>query len=184
MRLATLRSILMRVLPVLALTGLAIPALLAATPVRAAASLHDAGVSGSSLSRDYIGTYRVVQDRQPRPDLAGARLWPLVGPNVYLVNPEGFLQLVPDPATYNNLFIDWNGITRTDIANIALGPPLSSGAMLAKGDSSPTVWVISNGVKRGVTSPEVMTKYYFNWNHVMTVPQILIDSIPSGSPWT
>src|SRR5690349_2744647 len=105
MRLATLRSILMRVLPVLALTGLAIPAVLAATPVRAAASLHVAGparvnftgwtrgvygVSGPSLSRDYAG--RVVQ--RPRPDLAGARLQPLVGPSVYLVNPEGFLQLV------------------------------------------------------------------------------------------
>lgn len=120
----------------------------------------------------------------PRPDLAGARLMPLVGPAIYLVNPEGYLQWIPNPATYNNLFRDWNGVQRTDIAGISAGPALSDGALLAKGSLSAAVYIISNGLKRWITSPDVMNKYYFSWNRVIVVPQILIDEIPVGNPWS
>lgn len=119
-----------------------------------------------------------------RPDLAGMRLMPLAGGPIYLVNPEGMLQWIPNPATYNNLFRDWNGVFRVDIANMAIGSALSDGAVLAKGHASSAVYVISNGKKRWVTSPAAMDKYHFNWNHVYVVPQVLINGIPTGASWS
>lgn len=117
----------------------------------------------------------------PRPDLSGLRLTPLTGGPVYLVNPEGILQWIPNPATYNNLFRDWNGIYRVDIANMSIGSALSDGAVLAKGNASSGVYLVSNGRKRWITSPAVMDKYYFAWNHIYVVPQVLINAIPTGA---
>ena len=119
----------------------------------------------------------------PRPDLAGLRLTPLTGGPIYLVNPEGYLQWIPNPTTYNNLFIDWNGVQRVDIATMPIGPALSDGAVLAKGSGSAAVFLVSDGVKRWVTSPNAMEKYHFNWQHVYVIPQILVDSIHPGSNW-
>lgn len=120
----------------------------------------------------------------PRPDLSGLRLTPLTGGPIYLVNPEGLLQWIPNSATYNNLFRDWNGVYRVDIAGMTIGTALSDGAVLAKGHLSGAVYLVSNGKKRWITSPAAMNKYYFNWNHIYVVPQILINSIPTGSNWS
>jgi len=120
----------------------------------------------------------------PRPDLAGLRLMHLTGPAIYLVNPEGFLQWIPNPPTYNNLFRDWNGVYKVDISNMAKGTALSDGAILARGNASAPVYLVSNGRKRWISSPAAMDKYYFNWGHVYVVPQILTNSIPTGNPWS
>jgi hypothetical protein len=119
-----------------------------------------------------------------RPDLAGLRLTPLTGGPIYLVNPEGFLQWIPNPATYNNLFRDWNGVYRIDTATLPIGTALSDGAVLARGNASNAVYIVSNGKKRWITSPAAMDKYYFNWNHIYVVPQILVNSIPTGANWS
>ena len=119
-----------------------------------------------------------------RPDLSGLRLTPLAGGPIYLVNPEGYLQWIPNPATYNNLFKDWNGVIKTDTASLPIGSSLSDGAVLAKGNASGAVYLISNGLKRWITSPSAFDKYYFNWNHIYVVPQILINSIPTGANWS
>jgi len=121
---------------------------------------------------------------EPRTEYAGLRLKDLTGPAIYLVNPEGYLMLIPDPKTYNNLFRNWDGIQATDISNIAKGPALSVDAVLAKADNSDTVYIVSNGVKRGIPSPAVMDKYHFNWERIYVVPHVLIDSIPTGNVWS
>lgn len=120
----------------------------------------------------------------PRPELAGLRLTPLKGGPVYLVNPEGYLQLIPNPQTYNNLFRDWNNIIKADLINIAVGSPLTDGAVLAKADNSGAIYLVSNGMKRWINSAATMDKYYFNWDTVLTVPHVLVDFIPSGHPWS
>ncbi len=120
----------------------------------------------------------------PRPDLAGLRLTPLPGGPIYLVNPEGLLQWIPNPPTYNNLFRDWNGVYRVDTNTLPIGTALSDGAILAKGTASNAVYLITNYKKRWITSPAAMDKYYFKWGNVYVVPQILINSIPTGSNWS
>ncbi|TGD57030.1 hypothetical protein [Flavobacterium humi] len=120
----------------------------------------------------------------PRPDLAGLRLTSLKGGPVYLVNPEGYLQMIPNPQTYNSLFRDWSNIIKADLLNIATGSPITDGAVLAKADNSAAVYIVSNGVKRWINSAAAMDKYYFNWDAILTVPHVLVDFIPSGQTWS
>jgi hypothetical protein len=101
-----------------------------------------------------------------------------------MVDPDGFLRWIPDPATYNNLFRDWNGVViSTEIPNIAQGSPLTSGAVLVLGIGSNAVYIASNGMKRWITSPATMDKYNFNWNTVFHVPGVLVNFIPTGAAW-
>jgi hypothetical protein len=121
----------------------------------------------------------------PRPDLSGLRVkLPNQAP-IYLVSPEGYRQWIPNPPTYNNLFRDWNGVViDIDITQIAETVPLSDGAILARADGTAPVYIVSNGVKRWITAPSVMDKYYFNWNTVVVVPHVLLDFIPTAANWT
>jgi hypothetical protein len=122
---------------------------------------------------------------EPRPDLAGRRLIPLSEASpIYLVNPEGYLQHVPSTDTYVNLFNDWDGIIRTDIAGIAIGAPLTDGAVLTIGSGTPQLYIVSNGVKRHITSEQVMGKYNFSRKYVQNVAHVLVDSIPTGTDWS
>jgi hypothetical protein len=120
----------------------------------------------------------------PRPDLSGLRVTSVnPGDPIYLVDPEGFLRFIPNPATFNNLFANWNGIVALDLINIAMAAPLTDEAILAKADNSDTVYIVSNGMKRGIPSPDVMNKYNFNWGAIFVVPHVLLDFMPTGAIW-
>ena len=99
---------------------------------------------------------------------------------VYLVD-RGTRRHIPDPDTYNSLFRSWDGIYQAiDPDSIPVGAPLTSGAVLMKGESSDTVFLVESGKKRGIPSPAVMDKYDFDWNKIHVVPQIVANSIPDG----
>jgi hypothetical protein len=117
----------------------------------------------------------------PRPDLNGLRVKLPNRPEIYLID-RGYRRWIPNPATYNNLFRDWNGIvTDISITDIPLSTQITSGAVLARGDGTAPVYLIDNGVKRWVTSPAAMDKYYFAWNRVYVVPPVLVNFIPNGA---
>lgn len=121
----------------------------------------------------------------PRPDLAGTRVKLPNQPNIYLIDPEGYRRWIPDPGTYNNLFRDWNGVVvDLDVNAIAEGSPLTDGAVLARASNSAPVYLVSNSVKRWITSPSAMDKYYFNWNRVYVIPPALVEFIPQGPNWS
>lgn len=74
-------------------------------------------------------------------------------------------------------------IVDINIDEIAASTPLSDGAILAKADTAP-VYLVSNGLKRWITSPAVMDKYNFSWDRVYVLPRSVIDSIPTGPSWS
>lgn len=116
-----------------------------------------------------------------RPDLNGVRLKGPASPAIYVVI-DGYRRWIPDPATYNNLFRDWNGvIVVSNLPDIAEAEPLTSGAVLARPAGMAPVYLVSNGVKRWITAPSVMDKYYFNWSRVQNLPPNVVNSIPTGS---
>ncbi|MBT2382167.1 hypothetical protein [Streptomyces sp. ISL-11] len=111
----------------------------------------------------------------------GQRLKGVNSPAIYLVL-DGRRRWIPNPATYNNLFRDWNGIqTVIDIGSIDDGGQLSDGAFLGKAANDPAVYLISNGVKRWITSPAAMDKYHFAWNKIASVNPLALSSIPTGA---
>lgn len=120
----------------------------------------------------------------PRPDLNGLRITPL-GENqpVYLIL-EGTRRHIPNPATYDNLFIDWSGIyIAVDLDQIPEGDPLSDGAILAQaaprpGEEFPApVHLITNGKKWFAAQPK---RYHFDPRKARLVPPVVMDLIPSG----
>jgi hypothetical protein len=121
----------------------------------------------------------------PRPDLSGLRVKSPNQPAIYLIDPEGYRRWIPNPQTYNNLFRGWDGvIVDINIDEIAASTPLSDGAILARADGTAPVYIVSNGIKRWITSPQAMDKYDFNWARVYVVPGVLVDSIPTGASWS
>jgi hypothetical protein len=115
-----------------------------------------------------------------RPDLNGFRLKSPASPYIYLID-EGHRRCIPDPETYNNLFRDWGGIiVDINVIEILEGPPISHGAILSKPYNTGPVYLVDKGVKRFITSPEVMDKYHFAWNRIYVVPSILLESIQNG----
>ncbi|MFG3497743.1 hypothetical protein [Streptomyces sp. NPDC047886] len=121
-----------------------------------------------------------AQPAQVRPDLNGLRLKSVNGPAVYLIL-DGKRRHIPNPATYDNLFRDWNGIQSViDINSITDGGPLSDGAVLGKSPNGPEVYLISNGVMRWITSPAAMDTYHFAWGKIVNISAVALYSIPTG----
>ncbi len=118
------------------------------------------------------------------PDLAGSRVALSKEPGkLYLVNPEGVLQWIPNPATFNNLFKNWDGNKTVDIPEPPIGDPLTEGTLLVKAKDKPEVYILSNGVVRPIKDEATMEKYYFGWNKIVELPGIVIDSLPQGDIW-
>ncbi|MEU7164481.1 hypothetical protein AB0A70_07525 [Streptomyces morookaense] len=123
----------------------------------------------------------MAKPQRDRPDLNGLRIKAVNGPAIYLVL-DGRRHWIPNPTTYNNLFRDWNGVVSVlDIGNITEGGALSDGAFLGKAPDQPQVYLFSNGVKRWITSPAAMDKYYFAWNRIQNLPGEAVNSVPSGA---
>ncbi|MBT0770755.1 hypothetical protein KIH74_17560 [Kineosporia sp. J2-2] len=113
----------------------------------------------------------------PRPELNGLRVRVPNNNAIYLVL-DGYRRFVPNMTTYNKLFRDETGIvTDTGVADIPVGPALSDGASLIGGNG---VYLVSNQVKRHVSSGAAMDKYWFSWSKVFEVPQVVLDAMASG----
>ncbi|MCQ8768500.1 hypothetical protein [Streptomyces telluris] len=160
----------------LALVAASVSGLAAAPAAQAAADTASETATGTAVARD-----SGAQLRGRHPELNGARLKGVNSPAVYLVL-DGKRRWIPNPATYNNLFRNWNGIqTVVDIASIDDGGQLSDGAILAKSPDGPAVYLVSNGIKRWITSPAAMDKYYFDWNKIVNISPVALNAIPTGA---
>jgi len=116
----------------------------------------------------------------PRPDLNGLRVKMPNQPEIYLID-RGYRRWIPNPATFNNLFRDWNGIVvDINIDEIPLAPQITSGAVLVRAIGAAPVYLVDAGVKRWIVSPAMMDKYYFAWNRVYVLPAGSVDPIPVG----
>jgi hypothetical protein len=123
---------------------------------------------------------------EPRPDLSGTRMKMPNQDAIYLVDPDGYRRLIPDAATYNNLFIDWTGIAiDIDISEIPESSALTVGAILATPWTFGPIYLVSNGMKRCIANMGVFDhKYFFNLEVVHTVQHVLLDFIFDGAIWT
>lgn len=109
---------------------------------------------------------------------------PWDGTGVYLVDNDGTLRHIPDPATYTNLFGSTNVVSR-HLSGIPHGPDLSSDAHLVwNGVAGDPIYLVSNGQKRHIASPAVMDKFWFNSGKVLTAPSGALDATPDGPDLT
>jgi hypothetical protein len=132
---------------------------------------------------------------EPRPSFNGLILRPEGGGPIAFVwwggpamDPNGiggYRCDIPDSRTLQALFVPHPWVTEVPAElfyNITPGPAFTDSpdhAVLALGDQSPTVYLVTNGTKNGVASPAVMSYCQFQWPQ-QRVPQVLLDFIPDG----
>lgn len=119
----------------------------------------------------------------PAPDRDGQRIAIAGGEGqIWFVWNGGYKCWVPDPDTYESTFASWDGIVsldRAEVDAIASGAHLSYGAMTVQVGAGEKVYLVTNGTKNWIASPEVMT--YCNFRPPTTdTPAILVESIPMG----
>jgi hypothetical protein len=117
-----------------------------------------------------------------RPDLAGQQFSDPEG-KVYIMNPEGILQFIPDPDTYMNLFGEWRDIQPNDMSSFVIGADITVQAILVKSTTEDWVYIVSNDVKRRIPSMDVIEKYALG-GPIFTVPPVLLSSITDGKTWS
>lgn len=106
---------------------------------------------------------------------------------IYVIDRKGYRRYVPIPSTFLSLFGDAipanNMIVAEEVADIAIGPPLDERAILVRGASLESIYLLDRGTKKLISGSQVMTKYGFDEKCIISVPQVLIDSIPVGEVW-
>lgn len=102
---------------------------------------------------------------------------------------DGQLRVIPNPATYNNLFrTPWSYITVANqwIKRENVGTPIMDGARLIRGSGRAEVFLTDKcgdrDCKRHVQSQAAMDRYGFNGNAVQTVPTYTVDFMYTGQP--
>ena len=133
------------------------------------------------------GAYCHQEAGSPHPELAGRRARIPGTTPIYVIDRNGYRRYVPFPLTFLNLFGDTissiNMMVEEEVADIAIGPPLDERAILVRGASSESIYLMDRGAKKLISSPTVMKKYGFDENCIVSAPQVLIDSIPAGEVW-
>jgi hypothetical protein len=138
----------------------------------------------SPIKRSDI-TLQMLSTLRPHPELGGKRLRLPGEPAIYLIDPEGYRHVIPDPYTYNRIFRDWNGIfDDAELYDIPDAGPLSFGASVIRGDGTAPVYFVSAGTKRHISSPAVMDKCNFRWpSGGDVVGPAVVNAIPTGPEW-
>ena len=148
------------------------------------AALLPAPAQATVAERQPTGTGHAVATDPPRPALSGWRMRIPGTDGVYLIDPEGYRRGIPNWSTHENLFRDLNAVEPNSVlAFIPVRSDLSRGAHLARVDGTDGVYLISNGIRRGIASPATMDKYGFDWAKVRPIEADVLESIPDGPTW-
>lgn len=107
---------------------------------------------------------------------------------VYLVM-KGEKRRIPNEDTFNGLFASWkiqNGTSLIGslwtrlVDEMPSGGTITNDAELIKSTDSDAVFLLTNGKKYGITSPEQFESCNFSWKKIHVYPPIILDSIPNG----
>ncbi len=102
---------------------------------------------------------------------------------VYLME-NGKRRWVPNPATYDNLFRNWDSIKdlpAVEVDGLPVGDPLSDGAILARAGSDHAIYLVSNGEKRHITGTETSPRN-LDLNKTVSVKPEVMNLIETGTP--
>jgi hypothetical protein len=122
----------------------------------------------------------------PQPVLDGCCVSHSPASVVYFVM-NGLAYIIPSPATYLQLFTDWNGILNlgSNFAELYIGGILSEDSALIRGDARAEVYLVCSGPsptpeKHWIPSGQQLTTMNFSWQQIQTKPQASVDDIPTG----
>jgi hypothetical protein len=122
-----------------------------------------------------------------RPELNGQLFRPPENERVWMI--DGGQRRWITPAAFGSLFVSDPKIASFDVAPIAEGNPVADGAMLVKAPDDPRIFLIDRNpagrpaiFKRHVVGMDVLRLYQFSTSSMVTLPAIVLDSVPTGDP--
>ena len=149
--------------------------------------LHRDQFGAMRLTEASPGAYSHQAAGTPHPELAGRKVRIPGTTPIYVIDQNGYRRFVPFPLTFLNLFGDVipsdNMMVAGEVGDIAIGPPLDERAILIRGASLEAIYLLDRGTKKLISSPKIMNKYGFDERCIVSVPQVLIDSLPAGEVW-
>ncbi|WP_417084116.1 hypothetical protein [Evtepia gabavorous] len=101
----------------------------------------------------------------------------------------GEKRYIPNMDTLNGLFSGQNIHDGTSLVGslwtrlveaMPSGDDITDGAQLIQSVDSDTVFLLTNGKKYGITSPQQFEACNFGWKKIHKYPAIIIDAIPNG----
>ncbi|HAA11260.1 MAG TPA: hypothetical protein DCE41_05980 [Cytophagales bacterium] len=95
----------------------------------------------------------------------------LDGSDAIYVVINGIAELIPNVPTYQGIFANEGAanqtqVTKAELDTIPQGSPLENGAYLARAKNTAPIYLVSNGMKRRVSTPNTMRLYSFDWDKI------------------
>lgn len=119
-----------------------------------------------------------------RTDLSGHRYRLPSTDGVYLVDPEGYARGFPDWTTYSNFYADTSGVEASNVlSGISRRADFTRGAYLMTIPDESGVYVVSDGMRRGIASWPVLEKYGFSETKFRSTTREYANTIPEGPVW-
>lgn len=117
-------------------------------------------------------------------DTSAPTVWPegsriRVDSDIYLVL-DGKVRHIPGTEVFNRLLENWDGVIASMDNLQTIGPPLPTNAYLASAQGDGKVYLVCDGVKRWISSPQVFKKYNFNSTTIRQKLKAEIEAIPTG----
>jgi hypothetical protein len=86
---------------------------------------------------------------------------------------EGKKKWIATPEVFETLGYQWTAVVITDQATLSSIPDFEDNLIRAIGDTK--VWLVVNGIRHHIPSPEVFLDYGFLWSDIKDVPQTTVD---------
>jgi hypothetical protein len=110
---------------------------------------------------------------------------------VYLLTDKGYKRGFASAAVFEGLGYSWSEVMAVSDAELVLYPddpaapvltsPYPDGTLVQKQGTS-TIYVISNGKRRGIATGTAFTSMGYDWGRVVPVAAAVFDSISEGQP--
>ncbi len=125
------------------------------------------------------------------PDGSARRLVRNSAGTVYLITDKGYKRGFASADVFNGLGYSWSEVVLVSDAEISSYPndpvapvftsPVPDGT-LVQASGGGTIYVITNGKKRGITTSSAFLTLGYSWDRVVTLPLGTLNSIGEGSP--
>ena len=125
------------------------------------------------------------------PDGSSRRVVKSSNGTIYLITDKGYKRGFASADVFTGLGYSWLELTAISDAELATYPndpvapvltsPLPDGTLI-KASGSNTIYVITDGKKRGITSSGAFTLLGYDWNRVVTVPVATFNTIGEIAP--
>ena len=111
------------------------------------------------------------------------------GPAIYRITDTGCRQLFSDGAVFEGLGYSYDAVWNVSEGELARHPncswapalyaPFPDGSLIESGG---TVWVVTNGRRRGISSESVFSKLGYSWDMIFRVDPRTVQGIPEITP--